>query len=167
MEHLIGRGYRRIAYIGDAQGGRITAERRRAWGDVLHEAGIEPVVAVNGRMGHWEGGAHAVEALLQMAQSTWGMPPEAIYCYNDMMAIGAISVLTRRGFQIPNDIAVTGFDDIEVAAFTVPPLTTLRQPRRAMGAQAMRILLKLINQQQDQQPHATVLLGDLIVRGST
>jgi len=167
MEHLLSRGYRRIAYMGDAQGGRITAERSRAWRDILHEAGIEPAVAVNGPTGRLTGGASAVEPLLATAQAAWGRPPEAIYCYNDMMAIGAISVLTQRGLTIPHDIAVTGFDDIDVAAFTAPPLTTLRQPRRAMGIQAMRILRNLINQQQEQQPHATVLLGDLIVRGST
>lgn len=167
VEHLLTRGYRRIAYIGDARGGRITVERQRAWCDVLQEAGLEAIVTVNGPMGRLEDGVSAVEQLLHKAQIHWGRPPEAICCYNDMMAIGVLSVLTRYGFKIPDDVAVTGFDDIDVAAFTVPPLTTLHQPRREMGGQAMCILLNLINKQQNHQPRATVMLGDLVVRGST
>lgn len=167
IEHLINRGYRRIAYIGDARGGRITVERRRAWCDLLAEAGLEARVAVNGPTGRIEGGVSAGEQLLQVAQAHWGKPPDAIYCYNDMMAIGMLSVLAHRGLNVPSDVAVTGFDDLEVAAYTAPPLTTFHQPRREMGAQAMRVLLNLINNQQDQQPRETVMLGELIVRGST
>lgn len=167
MEHLVARGYRRIAYIGDARGGRPSAERQRAWLDVMHEAGLQPGLAVNGPLGRLEGGVSAVEQLLGAAQRYWGRPPEAICCYNDMMAIGALSALTRNGFKIPDDVAVTGFDDVDVAAFTVPPLTTLHQPRREMGTQAMQVLLNLINQPPQNQPRETVMLGQLVVRGST
>jgi LacI family repressor for deo operon, udp, cdd, tsx, nupC, and nupG len=167
MEHLIARGYRRIAYIGDERGGQATIERRRAWFQVMQEAGFQPAVAVNGPVGRLEGGVSAVEQLLSAAQHHWGEPPEAICCYNDMMAIGVLSVLTRYGFKIPEDIAVTGFDDVDVAAFTVPPLTTLHQPRREMGACAMRVLLDLINKTPGKPPQTTVMVGKLIVRGST
>lgn len=167
MEHLLSRGYRRIAYLGDARGGRITLERRRAWHDVLTEAGLAATVTMDGPTGRIEGGVTAGEHLLAVAHAHWGKPPEAICCYNDLMAIGVLSVLARHGLKIPDDVAVTGFDDLDVAAFTAPPLTTLHQPRREMGAQAMRVLLHLINNQQEQQPRETVMLGDLIIRGST
>ena len=133
----------------------------------MQEAGLAAKVAVNGADGRLESGAAAAEQLLQAAQAEWGQPPEAICCYNDMMAIGVLSVLTQRGLKIPADVAVTGFDDVDVAAFTVPSLTTLRQPRRAMGVRAMRMLLNLINGQPENQPHATVMVGDLIIRNST
>lgn len=167
MTHLLDRGYRRIAYIGDARGGRITVERQRAWSDVLQEASLTAIVTVNGADGRLESGAAAAEELLQAAQAEWGQPPDAICCYNDMMAIGVLSVLTRRRLKIPDDVAVTGFDDVDVAAFTTPPLTTLHQPRREMGVQAMRVLLNLINHQSESQPRATVMVGDLIIRNST
>lgn len=167
MEHLLARGYRRIAYLGDARGGRITVERRRAWADVLQEAGLTAIVTINGADGRLESGAAATAALLSDAQTVWGRPPDAICCYNDMMAIGVLSVLTQRGLKIPDDVAVTGFDDVDVAAFTAPPLTTLHQPRREMGMQAMRVLLNLINRQSESQPRATVMVGDLIIRSST
>ena len=167
MEHLLSRGYRRIAYLGDARGGRITVERRRAWQDVLTEAGLAATVTMDGPTGRIEGGVTAGEHLLAVAHAHWGKPPEAICCYNDLMAIGVLSVLARHGLKIPDDVAVTGFDDLDVAAFTAPPLTTLHQPRRAMGAQAMRVLLHLINNQQEHQPRETVMLGDLVIRGST
>ena len=91
----------------------------------------------------------------------------AVTRYNDVMAIGAIAVLSEHGVRIPQDIAIAGFDDIDVAAYTIPPLTTLQQPRRQMGKQAMQRLLALIRQETAAGPQSTKMLGQLVIRKST
>jgi DNA-binding LacI/PurR family transcriptional regulator len=170
--HLLQRGYRRIAYLGNARAGRADQERRRAWIDTLHAAGVAPELAANGPNGRLHGGAAGAQELLTQADHLWGAPPDALYCYNDTMAIGALSVLYRCGLSAPEDIAVTGFDDIDVAAYIRPPLTTLHQPRLAMGAKAMEILLQLLDVAPDAAercplPIESVVAGELIVREST
>jgi DNA-binding LacI/PurR family transcriptional regulator len=168
IQHLLARGYRRIAYAGNARGVRTNAERRRAWEDGLRAAGLEPVVAGLGPNGRLYGGTVAGQYILALAQQQWQAPPDAIYCYNDTMAIGVMSALREQGFQVPEDIALTGFDDIDVAVYLDPPLTTIRQPRYAMGVQAMQLLLGLIKGEVDHtQPQRSVLSGELIIRAST
>lgn len=76
-----------------------------------------------------ESGASGVVELLERASKMWGAQPDAICCYNDAMAIGAISILRNEGYQIPSDIAVTGFNDLNISAVVDPPLTTIHQPR--------------------------------------
>ncbi len=167
VDHLIERGYRRIAYIGNERGGQIDVERRRAWVDTLHAARLPAALAVNGPNGRLQGGSIAAEQLLPQAQGLWGVPPQAIYCYNDTMAIGAMAILRQQGLRIPTDVALTGFDDIDVAAFLEPPLTTLRQPRHKMGVEAMKALLTLINEESNPvPPQATMMQGELIIRSS-
>jgi LacI family transcriptional regulator len=113
-------------------------------------------------------GVVAGESVLSQAYEHWGAPPDAIYAYNDTMAIGVMAVLRRQGLRIPGDVALTGFDDIDVAAFLEPPLTTLRQPRHRMGVKAMQLLLALANHELSlDQPQQVVLEGELIVRSST
>lgn len=168
MRHLLDRGYRRIAYVGNERGARTNLERRRAWEDLLVAAGLTPEVTANGPNGRLQGGFAAGEAVLSQAFARWGASPDAIYAYNDTMAIGVMSVLRRQGLRIPGDVALTGFDDIDVAAFLEPPLTTLRQPRHRMGVQAMQLLLALANHElSPDQPQQYVMEGELIVRGST
>jgi DNA-binding LacI/PurR family transcriptional regulator len=168
LRHLIDQGHRRIAYVGNERGVQTNTERRRAWLETLPAAGLEPVVAAYGPNGRLQGGAVAGERILNAATTAWGAPPDAIYCYNDTMAIGVMSVLRSHGLRIPQDVAITGFDDIDVASFLEPPLTTIRQPRRQMGAQAMKVLLALINGEMDPAlPQQTVMQGELIVRAST
>ncbi len=168
MQHLLARGYRRIAYIGNERGARPSVERQRAWFESMQAAGLQPEVTVNGPNGRFNGGIMAAEQLLAKADTCWHAPPDAIFCYNDTMAISAMAVLRAHGLQTPADVAVTGFDDIDVAEFLDPPLTTLRQPRQQMGAQALQILLALIEQTPNVcVPQATAMNGELIVRGST
>jgi DNA-binding LacI/PurR family transcriptional regulator len=178
MRHLLDRGYRRIAYAGNERGVRTNAERRRAWEDTLAAAGLAPLLWAEGPNGRLEGGAIAGEQLLQRARRS--SAPDAIYCYNDTMAIGVMSVLRRYRLRIPGDVALTGFDDIDVAGYLDPPLTTLRQPRRRMGVEAMKMLLKLIQPENDDKnlhelplenrpitPQQILMQGELVVRDST
>lgn len=171
MQHLIGRGYQRIAFLGNVHGGKPGSERMRAWRDAMQAVRLEPELAINGPNGRIDGGVDGVNLLLEEAGTRWGVPPDAIFCYNDTMAVGAMSVLRRKKLSIPHDVAVTGFDDLELASVSEPPLTTIHQPRRHLGAQAMTILLALMDADRDQAaqnvPQHTFMPGQLIIREST
>ena len=91
--------------------------------------------------------------------------PTAVFCYNDMSALGALQVVVSHKLQVPRDLSLVGFDDLFVASYTQPPLTTIRQPMRKMGRQAMELLLKLLA---GKQVDGTITVkGQLIVRAST
>jgi DNA-binding LacI/PurR family transcriptional regulator len=168
MQHLLERGYRRIAFIGNDRGARTSLIRRKAWEDMLSQAGLAAEVEANGPNGRQIGGVIATEKVLEAALSLWGRHPEAIYCYNDTMAIGALSVLRQNNLKVPRDIAITGFDDVDIAAYTEPPLTTLHQPRYEMGKAAMQMLLSLIDHQIPWEvPQTSVVTGKLVIREST
>ncbi len=168
IDHLLARGYRRIAYAGNERGVRTNGERCRAWEDGLRAVGLEPLVTGLGPNGRLHGGTIAGHHILAAAQQQWQAPPDAIYCYNDTMAIGVMATLRDHGLQVPKDVALTGFDDIDVAVYLDPPLTTIRQPRYAMGVQAMQLLLALINGEVEHtQPQRSVLSGELVIRAST
>ena len=92
-------------------------------------------------------------------------PPTAVCCYNDMTALGAMRAIRARGLRVPEDVSVTGFDDLFFAAYLEPPLTTVRQPMRRMGEMAMENLLKLMSGE-DSVAQIKVE-AELIVRGST
>ncbi len=168
MAHLLERGYRRIAYLGNARAGKANTDRHRAWEDSLQAAGLEAELAIYGPNGRLAGGVRATEALLPAARERWGAPPDAICCYNDTMAIGAMAVLHRCGLRIPDDVAVTGFDDIDVAAYLEPPLTTFHQPRHQLGVEAMQVMLSLLGQTNPHPPRQVrTLIGRLVVRRSS
>ena len=92
-------------------------------------------------------------------------------CFNDMMAIGAISRFWRESVSVPGDISVVGFDDIAFAAYTYPPLTTFEQPKYELGASAAQMLLGRFRAEDQntpqEQPMALSLRGSMIVREST
>jgi LacI family transcriptional regulator len=90
----------------------------------------------------------------------------AIVCYNDVAAIGAIRALINHGLQVPNDVSIIGFDDIQGAAFHNPSLTTIRQPLLQMGSTAARILLQRIRSQAT-FPDVVPIHPELIIREST
>lgn len=171
-KHLVARGYRRIAFLGNGRGGKVQAERQAGWQEALREAGLEPFAVILASNGRFHGGREAAETLL--ASRGEGALPDALVCYNDTMAVGAASVLHAAGLLIPGDVALTGFDGIDVTEYVDPPLTTWRQPRQAMGATAMRVMLALL----DETNHANagggasnhrqvVMQGELVVRRST
>ncbi|WP_369216470.1 LacI family DNA-binding transcriptional regulator [Streptomyces flavofungini] len=106
-----------------------------------------------------EGGQAAASALLDRGCT-------ALACASDMMALGAIRAVRRRGLEVPDDVSVVGFDDSPLIAFTDPPLTTVRKPVPAMGQAAVRTLLEEIGG--TPAPHSEfVFMPELVVRGST
>jgi DNA-binding LacI/PurR family transcriptional regulator len=92
-------------------------------------------------------------------------PPTAVFCYNDMSALGALRAIRAKGKRVPEDVSVVGFDDLFIASYTNPALTTISQPMRQMGSTAMEILLKLFNGASSQ--NNIKVQGQLIVREST
>ena len=160
-DHLIELGHRRIAYVGDRSGYQTDTERLKGYKQALAEAGIEfvPELAVHGD-GRPEDALATVGGLLRIAD-----PPTAVCCYNDMTALGAMRAIRARGLRVPEDVSVTGFDDLFFAEYLEPALTTVRQPMRRMGEMAMENLLKLMS---GEESVAQVKVeAELIVRGST
>lgn len=158
---LVELGHKRIAYIGDRFGYSSDSERFSGYRSALDEADIPflPELVVHGD-GKLEGAGPAVEKLLAAAEL-----PTAVFCYNDMTAIGALQVIRARGLRVPADISLVGFDDLPLASYMDPPLTTVRQPKQEMGRLAMQVLLKLMAGSTAEQ-NITVK-GELIVRQST
>jgi DNA-binding LacI/PurR family transcriptional regulator len=159
-EHLIGLGHRRIGYVGDRYGHHSDAERFAGYREALQKAGLPfvPELVAHGD-GKAEGGAPAMSRLLALAS-----PPTAVFCYNDVTALGVLHAIHVRGLRVPADISIVGFDDLFFAPYTQPPLTTVRQPRKKMGQMAFESLLKLMS---GEDPAEIKVPAELVVREST
>jgi LacI family transcriptional regulator len=106
------------------------------------------------------GGREQTRLLLALPQ-----PPTAIVAGNDAQAFGVLQAMSERGLRAPDDVSVVGFDDVPVAAWATPPLTTVRQPLAAMAAAAFRMLYA--NPGGSSEPHHIELATTLVVRDST
>ncbi len=159
--HLIDLGHRRIGYLGDKFGLQSDAERLAGYGQVLKQAGIafNEDLVVHGD-GKPEGGEIAARELLDCAR-----PPSAIVCYNDMSALGVLREASVRGLCIPNELSITGFDDIFFTQYLRPPLTTVHQPMKELGHRAMELLLARLRGESADK--SILIQGQLLVRGST
>lgn len=161
VSHLIYLGHTRIGYIGDRFGHQSDKERQAGYHDAFKDAKLpsmpEHFVFGDGKA---EGGYQAMLDLLDLPE-----PPTAVFCYNDMTAIGALHAIHSRGLQVPHDISIVGFDDIAFAQYTQPPLTTVRQPMRDMGRLAMESLIRLLSGKGSTE--TIQVPADLIVREST
>jgi DNA-binding LacI/PurR family transcriptional regulator len=161
VEHLIGLGWRRIACITNAPLAYTAAQERLAgYRAALEAAGLpfdEALVAeaaFDARSGH-----HAMASLLARG------PVEAVFVASDVVAFGAIAAIREAGLRVPHDISVVGFDDIALAAFYDPPLTTVRLPAYDLGLAAGTALLDRVAGRP--VPDRTLLPTELIVRSST
>lgn len=135
-EHLIGRGHRRIAAIGDQPGEHGTAALRRAgYLGALRRAGITPGVAVQAAAYTRAEGETAMTHLLDS-----DTPPDAVFCFNDLLAIGALSAARRRRVRVPQDLAVVGFDGTEEARYSAPRLTTIAPDKAAIAQTAIELV---------------------------
>ncbi len=161
VRHLIRLGHRRIAYVGDRFGHQSDTERSSGYRCALEEAGIEflPELVSHGD-GRPEGGQQAMVRLLTLTRR-----PTAVFCYNDMTALGAIWQIRACGLRIPDDLSVAGFDDLFLSQYLDPPLTTVRQPMQQMGRMAMETLLHIF--EGADHTHNLRVEGQLIVREST
>lgn len=164
-EHLIRLGHRRIAYVTGPADHSDDLGRMAGYRQGLTAAGIpfDPALVVPGS-GRARGGERALLALTAMDE-----PPTAVFCYNDMTAIGLLCAARRSGLSVPGDLAVVGFDDIPFASYVRPPLTTIAQPKVEMGRRAMEMALALMAAQDpaDEAFSNLVFQGELMVRASS
>ncbi|MBX9601660.1 MAG: LacI family transcriptional regulator [Bryobacteraceae bacterium] len=158
--HLIGLGHRRIAYLGDRFGFNSDTERFSGYRQELAAADIafRPEFVVHGD-GTPPGGEAAVQQLMQLPGR-----PTAVFCYDDMTALGALRGIRAAGLRVPEDVSVVGFDDLLIASYVEPALTTIRQPKEHMGTLATEMILNLLS---GEKGEANVkVAGELIVRKS-
>lgn len=164
--HLLDLGHTRIGFLGNARAGRVSRARQAGFVEEMQAAGIEPDenAIVQAALASPAAGAEPVRHLLALP-----LPLTALVCFNDVLAIGAIRVLQQAHKRVPEDFSVTGFDNIEMAEYMNPPLTTFDQPKYSLGTRAANLLLSAIHAPDGQEAAANVLTlrGEIIVRAST
>lgn len=164
--HLLASGRRRIAVIGIERDTAFSTSALRFEGyrSALEEAGIAPDrrYAIEVERFTRADGAQAAAALMGL-----DVPPDAIICFNDVIAIGVLSGLNTRGVDVPRDVAVAGFDDIDESLYSCPPLTTIAWDTRTIAEQAIALLAERQGTG-DQPPLRDISVGyQLIARAST
>ncbi len=161
-QHLLALGHRVIACISGPSNITPSAERVTGYQDALKQAGIalQPALEARGDF-HAPSGYSAALVLLALSPR-----PTAIFVCNDMMAIGALRAAAQLGLRIPEDVAVVGFDDIELALYTTPPLSTIAQPKQEIGKLAVQLILERMGSVL-LQPRRCVLPTRLVIRASS
>ena len=159
--HLAEIGHRRIAYLGSTAGQFSDEERLQGYRLTVNGFGLpeNPDLVVYGD-GTPKGGEQAMNELLALPDR-----PTAVFCYDDLLALGAYQAIHAAGLVIPQDISVVGFDDVFFAPYTVPPLTTMRQPMLSMGKDAMERLVNLCRGREISEQFQ--VKAELVVRAST
>jgi LacI family transcriptional regulator len=162
-EHLLSLGHREIVLLNGPDSIRQCRDRRTGALDALARAGIGPEHLIEVRLASLDaaGGDAALEAWL----AAEGAPPTALFCVNDMVAIGAIRALRRRGLDGEGGTAIVGYDDSDVAADLATPLTTVRQPAQELGQRAASLLEALHDGVAPAE--RVVFAPELVVRAST
>lgn len=163
LSYLIRQGGRRFAYASGPLDGDACQGRHRGALRALERAGLAPDSLVNlvqpelsvsaGRM--------AAATLLRLDPR-----PGALFCGSDLMAVGALHALLRAGVRVPEDVAVVGYDDVELADAAAIPLTTVRQPRKDLGQVATELVVEECKRSPDHRHHHVPLAPELVVRES-
>jgi LacI family transcriptional regulator len=164
IEHLLGLGHDRIVYATSASHVFPTDERRAGALNAVHKAGkgddvLREITVEHLNVAH---GRDAGERILGLRPR-----PTAVFCANDLVALGVLQVLIRHGVRVPDDMALVGFDDIEFAAAAAIPLTSVRLPRQLMGRTAADLLLEEAAGDPSHVHRRVVLQPELVVRAST
>jgi DNA-binding LacI/PurR family transcriptional regulator len=133
-------GHRRIGFLAGEAFAMPTREKLRGRADALREVGLDPAEDVVHASFTVEGGRRALRALVEAS----AVPPTAVMCSNDLMAIGVLQEAAAIGLRVPDDLSVVGFDGIDAAAWTQPPLTTIEQPIADIARSAVAALRQLI-----------------------
>jgi LacI family transcriptional regulator len=162
--HLIALGHARIGFIAGAARNHEASERERGFLAALREADIaaEHALSVRGDFSE-DGGWRGAHELLALAER-----PTVIFAANDAMAVGALSALREAGVRVPEEVAVAGFDDIPVARFLNPPLTSVRVGIAALGERAAALLLSALAERSPptQRSRRDVMPAELVIRDS-
>jgi LacI family transcriptional regulator len=163
VEHVLALGHRRIAHITEPQEVSTARDRLRGYADALAAAGIpfDAQIVIEAPAANFKGGYDAARLLLSRQTR-----PDAIFAVNNLVAVGALTALRELGLEIPQDVAVVCFDDIELAALLCPFLTVMAQPAETFGTLAAQLLLDRIAGRATERRRRVVLPADLIVRSS-
>ncbi len=160
--HLLELGHPRVACISGPPGLSPSSKRRAGWKNALESAHVERTESDLARGDFTaRGGYLAMQSLLKHRPR-----PSAVFVCNDLMAFGALAAIGEAGISVPEQISIVGFDDIELAAFSAPPLTTVAQPKLQIGTLAAELLLERVETGR-REARRVILEPQLKVRGST
>jgi len=165
VAHLLGLGHTAIAYLGATNRPHSNQQRAQGYRDALQAAGIAVKEgwiqeAPSERRSYSDDVADGQELMLEALR----VGVTAVFCYNDMYAVGALMTCRELGISVPAQVSVVGFDDVELAQYVTPPLTTIHQPKLRLGQLAMEMLLSLM---EDQPVEDQLVPLELMVRCST
>ncbi|KWT64072.1 transcriptional regulator, LacI-family [Variovorax sp. WDL1] len=161
VDHLVACGHRRIAHLAGPQNVPTGVARRQGVEQALRDRGLELAAVVECESYSREAGRHAMEQLLAQHER-----PEAVVCCNDLVALGAYDLLRAQGLRVPQDISITGHNDMPLVDMVDPPLTTIRLPHRELGWRAAEMLFDEI-EGKALSASTVVLRPELVVREST
>lgn len=164
IEHLLGNGRRRIAFIGGPFGLTQVKNRLGAARKAVKLHGSAEIIEIESSTMDAEAGRRATEELLALPKRK---RPDAVFAANDLVALGALQALTLAGVKVPDDMAIVGYDDIDFASSAAIPLTSVRQPALEMGRTAAAMLLEAIADPQTAKVRHVTLKPELVVRRST
>ena len=166
VTHLIESGHRRIAFMGGPLTITQVADRLRGAKTAIKRAGLpEESLTIETTGGHNVAeGRLAIGRLLTMAKRKI---PTAIFCANDLLALGALQELSHQGVRVPYDMAIVGYDDIDFASAAMVPLSSVRQPRHQIGSTAAELLIEEADDTGDHKHRQVVFEPVLIVRESS
>lgn len=156
--HVLEHGRRRVVVLAGPEDWFTTRERCAGFVDALRAWGLDPVAVLHADETTYQSGA-------ALAQQAGALAPDAVLAVNDAMAMGAIDALRAAGLRVPEDVAVTGFDDVEAAQHWSVPLTTVHLQKRYLGRIAVRHLLDRLADP-DAPPQRTLVASELVVRRS-
>lgn len=163
-EHLLALGHREVAFMGPAADSHAFRMRERGFVTALRAAGVAVPSARWQRVpaASVSAGRDAMRRLLADARR-----PTAVFCANDLLAIGAVKQALNAGLALPRDLSVVGCDDIELARYVTPELTTVRVPARELGARAARLLLRQVEGRPARREGGALLPVQLVPRGTS
>jgi LacI family transcriptional regulator len=162
-EHLLGLGHRQLAFIGPVSSASAFRLRERGFAQALRAADAVPASE------YWQradatvaGGLAAMRALLALPER-----PTAVFCANDLIALGAHKACAIAGVSLPRELSILGCDDIDLGTLVTPELSTINTPKRELGARAVRLLLRQLDGDAKSSPLAQTLPVKLVLRGTT
>jgi LacI family transcriptional regulator len=160
--HLLSLGHRRVAYVGGSPTAACSQARMGGFRAALEAADVPvPDGYVQDGLFRYQDGVDGAAALFALPA-----PPTAVFAACDEVAAGVVEAARAHGLRVPEDLSVVGFDDTQLARYGSPPLTTVRQPLREMGAVALRTALRMAAGE-ELDSHHVELATELIVRKST
>jgi LacI family transcriptional regulator len=163
--HLLEQGHKRIGFVHGPLSIRQCAERRRGMLKAVRATGLDPdqvIVDITTTTQRARDGEESAEKLLSVKSK-----PSAVFCANDLLALGLMRGLSKHGVSIPGDFALVGYDDIEFASMLSTPLTTIRQPKYELGSKAAELLLEEAHEPNTHQHQHIMFEPELIVRASS